>query len=250
MGGRARRLLMRLRPASARRVGLMLCLGLTGLGTSAVAQITHAEYADPTPRYAHGVLGDAVEWGTLVVTLENGNRLRATLPETAVFEDLTPRLADLDNDGDNEVIVIETSLTKGARLAVWDETGRLAATPYIGRKNRWLAPVGAADLDGDGSVEIAYIDRPHLAKMLRIWRFSGNSLTHVTDIPGLTNHRIGWDHIPGGIRDCGAGPEIVTATGDWNSIAITKMANKSYRTQAVGKYLGPTSLNQALDCPN
>ena len=34
-----------------------------------------------------------------------------------------------------------------------------------------LAPLGAADLDGDGKIELAYIDRPHLAKILRIWRF-------------------------------------------------------------------------------
>lgn len=122
-----------------------------------------AEYARPTTRYAHGVLGDAIEYGALkIVTASMSKTFR--LPETRVFEDLAPRLVDVDLDGDNEVVVIESSLTQGARLSIYDEDGFVAATPYIGRSNRWLAPLGAADLDGDGAIELAYIDRPHLAK--------------------------------------------------------------------------------------
>jgi len=29
------------------------------------ATILSAEYAEPTDRYAHGILGDAIEWGAL-----------------------------------------------------------------------------------------------------------------------------------------------------------------------------------------
>ena len=32
-----------------------------------------AAYEDPTTRYAHGVLGDAIEYGTLVVELKTNN---------------------------------------------------------------------------------------------------------------------------------------------------------------------------------
>ena len=46
-------------------------------------------------------------------------------------------------------------MTQGARLAIYDETGLVSATPYIGRSNRWLAPLGAGDLDGDGNIELA-----------------------------------------------------------------------------------------------
>ena len=76
----------------------------------------------------------------------------------------------------------------------------VAATPNIGQRNRWLAPVAAADLDGDGATEIAYVDRPHLARRLRIWRFEGGSLTEIAALPGLTNHRIGEAFITGGLR--------------------------------------------------
>lgn len=218
-------------------------------GTAAAAEIAGARYAAPTTRYAHEVLGDAVEWGALILTLSNGQALRIVLPETSVFEDVTPRLADVDGDGDAEVVAVESSLSRGARLAIYDETGLVAATPHIGRAHRWLAPVGAADLDGDGHVELAYVDRPHLARVLRIWRFRDGGLHHLADAPGFTNHRIGWDFIAGGLRDCGEAPELVTASGDWTRILAARLANGRIETRDLGTYDGPESLEAALDCP-
>ena len=43
-----------------------------------------------------------------------------------------------------------------------------AATPFIGTPRRWLAPVGVADLDGDGRAEIAYVETPHRDKVLML----------------------------------------------------------------------------------
>lgn len=218
-------------------------------GAAAAQQIAAARYGAPTARYDHGILGDAVEWGALVLTLSDGRRLRLRLPETRVFEDIAPRLADLDGDGAAEVITVETSLARGARLAVYGAGGLVAATPYIGRTHRWLAPLGAADLDGDGAVEIAYIDRPHLARTLRIWRFEDGALHFVTERAGLTNHRIGWDFIPGGLRECGQGPELVLASGDWHDVMAVSLENGAIRTRRLGPYTGPGSLDAALICP-
>ncbi len=71
-------------------------------------QIVGAEYADPTGRYPHGILGDALEWGTLVLSLSDGRRLRLVLPGSRVFEDVAPRLNDVDGDGDMEAVVVES----------------------------------------------------------------------------------------------------------------------------------------------
>ncbi len=242
----ARRLLSHTLRRTARRVFLAAGVGL--MAAPVVADIVAARYTDETSRYAHGVLGDAIEYGTLELTLKGGKRLALTLPQDRVFEDIAPRLMDMDGDGALEVIVVESSQTGGARLAIYDETGLRAATPHIGQRNRWLAPIGAADLDGDGHIEVAYIDRPHLAKTLRVWRFQDNQLTQVASHTGLTNHRIGEDFISGGIRDCGDGPEMITANANWSEVMATGFDGKTLSPRALGPFKGQASLKRALDC--
>ncbi len=215
--------------------------------TACAETIVSAQYTDPTDRYAHGILGDAIEWGALVITTSTGTR-RFTLPQDRVFEDVAPRLVDLDNDGTPEVIVIETLASEGAQLAIYDATGKIASTPHIGRTNRWLAPIGAADLDADGAIEIAYIDRPHLAKTLRVWRYEGGALTHVADLEGLTNHRIGEADIGGGVRDCGNGPEMITASGDWRNVMATTLVDGQLSTRVLGDHIDRGSFATALAC--
>jgi hypothetical protein len=206
-----------------------------------------AWFEDPTTRYPHGVLGDAVEAGTLAVQLASDCAiLRATLPTAEVFEDIAPRLSDLDGDGRAEVIVVQSHRLLGARLAIYSVTDRLrllAATPNIGRPNRWLAPIGVADLDGDGAIEIAYIDRPHLARTLRVWRYENGALTEIAAASGLTNHRIGDPFISGGVRDCDTGPEMLTANADWTRIIATRLTAAA---ALVARDLGPFT-RQALD---
>jgi hypothetical protein len=213
--------------------------------------ITTATYDGPTSRYAHGILGDAIEWETLRFTLRDGDAETAyqlTLPPSHVFEDIAPRLWDVTGDGAPEIVVIETDVTAGAALAIYGPKGKIAETPHIGQANRWLAPIGAADLDGDGAIEIAYIDRPHLAKTLRIWRFADGALTHLADIPGLTNHRIGEADIGGGLRNCGAGPELITANSDWTRVIATSFTNGQWRSLDIGRHVDRGSFAAALAC--
>ena len=155
--------------------------------------VISARYLAPTDRYAHGILGDAIEWGVLEMVVDKclgceGTDIRTvtvTLPEISVFEDVAPRLIDIDGDGTQEVMVVESRSDLGARLAIYEGGGNvMAATPYIGRSHRWLAPIGAADLDGDGLIEVAYIDRPHLAKTLRVWRYDEPDLVEVGALAG------------------------------------------------------------------
>lgn len=210
--------------------------------------ITKAEYGAPTQRYDHGVLGDSTEYGALVLTMSSGKKLRLTLSEDHVFEDIAPRLVDVDNDGAPEVVVIETDVNKGAALAIYTASGKLAETPHIGRTHRWLAPIGVADLDGDGLVELAYIDRPHLARVLTIWRFENGALHPVATRDGLTNHRIGQDYISGGIRDCGTGPQMITTTSDWSQIVASTLANGAIESRVLGPNADVNSFAKAMDC--
>ncbi|MDQ2091083.1 VCBS repeat-containing protein [Marimonas arenosa] len=224
---------------------LFACLAalFTAAPLAAADVITAARYLEPTTRYDHAVLGDAVEWGALELTVA-GRRYVLRLAESRVFEDIAPRILP----GGAAVVVVESDLRKGARLAIYGIAGLVAATPFIGQSHRWLAPVGAADLDGDGKIEIAYVDRPHLRKVLRIWRFDGEALHLVADLPGLTNHRIGWDFIPGGIRDCGRGLEMILADADWRDVIAIRWDGQSAQARRLGAYGGPESLDRALNC--
>jgi hypothetical protein len=233
----------------------ILALLLT-LGQGAIAgpapTILAAEYAEPTTRYTHGILGDAIEWGALRLKVKDctdcsARQILLRLPQHRVFEDVAPRLADL-GAGAPLVVVVESDLSKGARLAIYDANGVVTATPFIGTRNRWLAPIGAADLDGDGRVELAYIDRPHLAKTLRLWRFEDNRLAEVATLPGLTNHRIGETDIAGGIRSCDDRPEMIVATANWSRLMAVTFDGTQLQKRDIGPHKGRKSFRAALAC--
>ncbi len=258
----APRLPLRLWGCSVRGARLMLLYPATLLVSVAAAHATPpnvivaAQYEEPTTRYNHAVLGPNAEWGALKLTVDycldcptqDIREHLILLPDERVFEDLAPRIADLDHDGIPEVIVIESHRDFGARLAIYDDAGFVTATPWIGTSFRWLAPLGAADLDGDGLTELAYIDRPHLAKTLRVWRFEDRSLREVASKTGLTNHKIGQAFISGGIRNCGAGPEIVTADARWRNLVATTLAGGILTSRVIGSYEGPGSFEPFLNC--
>jgi hypothetical protein len=190
------------------------------------AQPARAWFDQASTIYDHFVLGRDHE--PTLLYLQHLPRRDDTICATGmiagegyVFEDIAPRLVDLTGDGWNEVIVVRSNVLSGAQLTVYGVvkgTFRLIAeTAPIGR-HRWLAPAGVADFDGDGRVEIAYVDRPHLLKELVFVRLEGDRLVETLRLPGLTNHRIGDAFISGAVRDCGQGPELILASEDWSRI--------------------------------
>jgi hypothetical protein len=225
-----------------------LALFLLAGAAAAEAVIIRAALVEPTTRYDHGVLGDAVEWAALEIDLADGQRRRLRLPETSVFEDVEARLADLDQDGRPEVVVVETDMARGAMLAVYDADGRRAATRPVGQRHRWLAPAGIGDLDGDGRVEIAYVDRPHLARQLVIVRLEGDRLVEIARQSSVTNHRIGDARIAGGIRDCGDGAELVALTPDWTTILIFTLQQDGRLASRADGPNSPNRLAQVMAC--
>ena len=157
--------------------------------------IAAAWLAAPTGRYAHGVLGDALEAGVLAVDTRDGTRLRFVLPARRVFEDLVPRLVDLDGDGRDEIVVVESDRDLGASLAVFGLVDgalqRRAASPFIGRAKRWLNPLGAGDFDADGRLELAAVITPHIGGILRLYRFTPPTLSAFAETGDVSTHAIG-----------------------------------------------------------
>ncbi len=114
-------------------------------GTIAYADgegITSAWYTEPTDRYPHGALGDKIEAGAMVVQDVYGHRVTVELPPDQVFEDLTPRIADLDGDGRNEVLAIRSSARAGAALVAYDLAGSSLIEIELDTADRPAQPLG------------------------------------------------------------------------------------------------------------
>ncbi len=177
--------------------------------------ITAAWLGQPVRRYGHGVLGDRIEGGTLYARLTNGRTIGHRLDSRSVFEDLTVRLADLNGNGQDELVVVQSNLEKGSALAVFGlRAGRLQAiarSPWIGTRNRWLNPAGIADYNGDGVPEIAIVRTPHIGGTLQFWQLAGGELVAKGEQYGFSNHRIGSR-----IQD-------LSATLDWDSDGIVDL---------------------------
>jgi hypothetical protein len=159
----------------------------------------------PTSRYAHDALGSGVHAASLhaIVLQPDGSQraLSLELPPHRVFEDRVPRLADLDGDGRDEIILVESDARQGSSLVVYGlrlgaaarqpVLAQLARGPFTGTANRWLNPVGVADFDGDGRPDIAAVTTPHIGGVLTLYRFEPPVLTPAAQMPALANHRYG-----------------------------------------------------------
>jgi len=160
-----------------------------------IHDIAGAWLIEPTARYDHAVLGDAIEAGGLRVRLRDGGELDFRLPADSVFEALRPWVLDLDGDGRDEIVVVRSYLDAGAALAVYGirdgEIVWLAETDPIGRPYRWLNPAGVGDFDGDGGLELAYVETPHIGGILHILSFDGGRWHREGSLPGFSNHAMG-----------------------------------------------------------
>jgi len=154
--------------------------------------IVSAAYDGPVERFGHFALGRPHEYARVRAQTDAGRSATLELPDDEVFEDLAPRLVRLTDDGPTLLLTIVSAHGAGARLALLGLRGDAleitAQSSPIGTPNRWLNPVGVADLDGDGVAEIAAVTTPHIGGVLRVYRHDGEQLIELTSLTGFSNH--------------------------------------------------------------
>ncbi len=171
--------------------------------------IAWAWLASPTARYPHASMGSALHAGSLHVLSREGKSYQITLPKQRVFEDLEPRLVDLDGDGQDEIVVIEADIERGAALVAYGlpkqrasivrpanalaitQLEERARSAYLGLPFRWQSPVGFADFDGDGKLDIASITTPHIGGTLTLYRYAPPRMEPFAKAMDVSNHQMG-----------------------------------------------------------
>jgi hypothetical protein len=233
---------------------LVLAAAVTGAPDAPLAACagprTSAQYMMPTERYPHGAYGDPQEWAGLL--FDGEVYAGHVLGRDAVFEDVAPRLADFDGDCVPEVVTVESHETEGPQLAIYSiDRGRLrkiAATPHVGRRFALLTVAGVADFDRDGDDDVALVREPDGAGVLEFWSFAPGGLTRLAAAGGFSNHRFGDPALAGGVRDCGAGPELVLADAGWSRILVARLDGSFIDAAIHADSASPESFARALAC--
>jgi hypothetical protein len=109
-----------------------------------------------------------------------------------VIEGLAPIWTDLNGDNLPEIIVTQSDLTEGVRLAIFQDDGEIFATgPSIGIGYRWRHTLAVSPFGPDGELELAVVGAPHIGGVVEFYALSGEALSKNAELPGYSRHTIG-----------------------------------------------------------
>ena len=225
----------------------------TRLAGSQVAKgardIAWAWLGSPTARYPHTALGSRFHAASLHVLLaapasstQPLKELVYRLPFNRVFEDLLVRLVDLDQDGRDEIVLVEADALRGASVVVLSVSGtgdaatliETARSPPAGSTFRWLNPVGFADFDADGKTDIAAVITPHIGGELTLYHYRPPLLVPFAKAMDTSNHLMGApeQQLAAIVRTPGMRPTVIVPSMTLKALhALRWEGNRDANTQ-------------------
>lgn len=165
--------------------------------------VAWAWLGSPTLRYPHRALGSPTHAASVHALVRSRagawQVAELRLPLQRVYEDRVPRIVDIDRDGSEEIVLVEADALRGASLVVLgiDHTAHgpalaeRARSAFAGTPFRWLNPVGVADFDADGQLDLALVLTPHIGGALQLLHYRPPVLVPYARALDVSNHRMG-----------------------------------------------------------
>ncbi len=212
--------------------------------------------AGPTNRYPHSALGDNLEATSVVAVTVGANEIETIYRSgDDVIETIAPLLADVDEDGIDDV-VLTVSNDAGIRVVVVSSTGGgvVATSDTTDRLLGWRQLVAVGPLGPGGETEIAEVLRPSTDGSVRFLRLSGGTLNVVAERTGYRSHEFGTRNLEQALAadaDRDGQPEVIVPTPDRQSIAGVRHGPEGVAEMWVRPLGGTLATNiAALTRPN
>jgi hypothetical protein len=145
-----------------------------------------------TDRYPHGVLGDDLEAASITIVAARPNPVIEgviVLPGEAVVEGLAPIWTDINRDGDPEILVTLSDERGGARLVAYSERGMpVAQSVAVGTGFLWRHQIAVGPFGPNDEMEIVSVRTPHIGGVVEFFRWEGERLELVAEVPGYSSH--------------------------------------------------------------
>lgn len=198
--------------------------------------------AAPTDRYRHAVLGDDLEASAIHVVTPSVPSVRLVeLDEPDVFEAVSPMLADVNDDGADDVVVTVSNGDVGARIVAYslDDGSVIAETEPIGLGNRWRNLLAVGPIGPAGETEIVDVRTPHIGGTLEFFRVEGDRMQLVASAQTYSTHTIGSRNLDLGIVSDADGDgrlDVVVPIQDLSELAVvTRDDEADGGTREVGR---------------
>ena len=149
---------------------------------------------EPTNRYDHGIAGDELEASAIaLVEMEPEIHVIQTFTIEAhdVIEGISALWADIDNDGERDIIVTLSNKKSGSRIAAYREDRTLLAeSDPIGLGHRWRHQIAVTEFGANQSPLLVDVRTPHIGGILEFLQFKDRKLEVVFEIQSFGTHTI------------------------------------------------------------